>query len=144
LGYKLIKKDKSKIGKKNVGFLGTIGTLEPINVFILTFKEGDVNINSLQYKCGEHMKRISEMQDRDYKKIQITDLFVNEIDGTLKKIITDNMKNISSSTKNIYDDIINNNANGTIILFELTPQIFIDIKNILIENPDTEKNQYHL
>lgn len=135
LGSKLIKKERNKIGKKNIGFLGTVGTLEPEKIMIFTLKKGDENIKSLLHKTGEHIQRIhkiDELKDdeRDFKKIQISDLFVNGIEGSWKKFFKENNDVISDKSRKIYNRILENESSGTLILFEIKSSKYILLDEI--------------
>lgn len=136
LGTKLIKKEKNKIGKKNIGFLGTTGTLIPESILILTLKKDEENVKSLKYKSGEHIQKIKDIDkakedERDYKQIQIGKFFEHSVFGSWNSFIEKNNLYISESTKNIYKKISNNLESGTIILFKLTNTQYIQIDNII-------------
>jgi len=146
LGNKLIKKEKNKIGKKNIGFIGMIGSITPESVMIYTLKKDDENVKSLLYKSGEHIKRIQGLDssiDRDYKKITCDDLFVSSIEGSGRKFFRENEKLISEGTKKIFNNMLDGIHSGTIIIIELNMKTYNILNNIFnVDNDNEDKSDF--
>jgi hypothetical protein len=135
IGDSILKKE-SKIGCKNIGFVGSSAILEPIEYLILSKVETNKNIRSLRYNSGEHYKQLDNMKTvkNDYRKIDqnLDNLIIKEISEDIYQLINDNIKYISESSLKLVEHLKKNK--GTVIILQLSRDSYENLINATINN----------
>lgn len=127
------KKDDNKIGKRNTGFIGTVGSIKPNRVSILSLKKDDENIKSLTYDILGHNNEIKhEMKvgERKYKNVSTDPYLKSGYEGSFKKFFKEKKSKISEESAFIFEKIKDCEHSGTIVLFELDKEKTENIRSM--------------